>query len=347
MRHNTWLHIFVLVLLGAFVLSGCGGSAEADAEVSEEVSEEIAAAVEADPDVAKMAEYANPDILVTAAQARQMLAERDDIVLLDIRRSADYLLGHIPGAIQIFRGDYGAAVGDEGPYPYGGMVAAREDVELLLGQLGVTPDTTIMAYDAKGDYDAARFWWILRMYGHDNYVMIDGGINTWREAGFDVDTIQTPDITPTNYSFERAEDRSMYATFDEVLAAIDDPNVVILDTRSEEEVTGETIKSGAFRAGHIPSSVWVEYKLAVDDLTRFRSVEELREMYASVGVTPDKEVIAFCQSGVRSAHTTFVLSQLLGFENVQNYDGSWIEWSYDDTLPIEDGFPAERFTLAN
>lgn len=339
-------HAFLLitsVLISLTLLMGCADDSQ---NTAQEPSGESETTAVADPDAAKIQEYANPDYIVTAAQARQMLNERDDILLLDVRRSAQYLLGHIPGAIQIFRGDYGAAeFGEGGPYPFGGMVASREEMATLLGQLGATPETLIMTYDASGDYDAARIWWMLDMYGHKNVTLIDGGINAWQDAGFDVNRLGSPDITPTDYSFPVAEDRSKYATVEDVEAAIFDEDVVILDTRSMEEVTGESIKSGAYRAGHIPTSAWVEYKLAINEDTTFKSAEELRAMYESIGVTPDKTIIAFCQSGVRSSHTTFVLSQLLGYENVMNYDGSWIEWSYDDSLPLEVGLPEARVTL--
>jgi thiosulfate/3-mercaptopyruvate sulfurtransferase len=324
----------LIALIGIIAIIGCGGS---DATATE-----IAEAVENDPTLERIEKYANPDMLVSAAQAREMLAdETNDIVLLDVRRGAQYLLGHIPGAVQVFRPDYGAA---EGEYEFGGMVASREKTAEFLGNLGITPDTTIMAYDAKGDYDAARLWWQLEMYGHENYIMIDGGINAWKEAGFETNTVASPDVEPVEYEFENPVDRSRYATLADVVAAMDDPNTIILDTRSKAEVVGEDIKKGAFRAGHIPGSVWIEYKLALDEGTKFRCCDELRPVFAEAGITPDKNIIVYCQSGVRSAHTTYVLTEILGFENVKNYDGSWIEWSYNEDLPVATGLPTTYIT---
>ncbi len=281
--------------------------------------------------------YVDPGHLISTAAARNLMATDTDIVILDIRKAADYALGHIPGAQNIFRGDYSAS---EDTYGFGGMRASREDFEVLLGNLGVSDDTMILAYDAKGDYDAARFWWQLDMNGFRNIKLIDGGIVAWEAAGFEVST-QVPEVVPTNFTFSVEANTDRIATVEMVIDAINDPNVVILDTRSLEEMTGESLKNGASRPGRIPTAVWLEYKASLDEYKSFLDVDTLRAQFAEIGVTPDKTIIAYCQSGVRSAHTTFVLSQLLGFENVLNYDGSWIEWSMREDLAVETGMPED------
>ena len=282
--------------------------------------------------------YVNPGHLISVAEARELIAVREEVVLIDIRRATDYALGHIPGAYNIFRSDYSA---EKEAYPFGGMRATRDRMEELLGSLGVTYETMILAYDAKGDYDAARFWWQLDMNGFENIKLIDGGIVAWEAAGFELSMRGVDAPTPVEFRFVSPPNDTKIATLDDIRRAQSDPNVVVLDTRAITEFIGEDQKSGAFRKGRIPGSVWVEYKDCLCDQKMFLGVDELREMYASVGVTPDKEIIAYCQSGVRSAHTTFVLSELLGFPNVKNYDGSWIEWSYYEELPLETGTTQE------
>lgn len=283
--------------------------------------------------------YADSGNIVSVAEARELMAARNNIVVLDIRKAVDYAVGHVPGAQNIFRGDYSAS---SDVYGFGGMRADRAQLEALLGRLGVTADTQILAYDAKGDYDAARFWWQLSHFGFDNVRLIDGGIIAWENAGFEM-TSAVPTVEPTQFSFPQTwSDESNLATLDDVIAAIDDPNVVILDTRTIEEMEGSTTKNGAFRAGRIPSSVWLEWTESLAGDKTFLDVDTLRARFAEIGVTPDKTIIAYCQSGVRSAHTTFVLSELLGFPSVMNFDGSWIEWSYNEQLPLETGTMASN-----
>ncbi|MDK2918194.1 MAG: thiosulfate/3-mercaptopyruvate sulfurtransferase [Candidatus Petromonas sp.] len=285
----------------------------------------------------KYDEYADPSVIMSAKDAKQLIESDEKVVVIDIRKAPEYLLGHIPKAINIWRDDYSA---DKGEYPFGGMRASIEKFVKLLGDLGIDNDTMVLLYDAKGDYDAARFFWQLEMVGHKKMALIDGGINGWKASGFDT-TTKKPEVKATTYKFEGEPDLSKLATLEDVKAAIDDPNVVILDTRSIGEATGKDLKSGAYRKGRIPSSIWIEYKEAIyvgeGEDTTFKTAKELKEIYEAKGITPDKTIIPYCQSGVRSAHTTFVLSKLLGYKNVKNYDGSWIEWSYNEDLPLETG----------
>lgn len=301
-------------------------------------SEEITLAAEdLDQTELRIDSYVDPGHLLSVASARNLMAIEDDLVILDIRKATDYALGHIPGAQNIFRGDYSATEAD---YGFGGMRGSREQLEALLGSLGVGQDTMILAYDAKGDYDAARLWWQLDMNGFRNIKLIDGGIVAWEAAGFEISTV-VPEVTPTDFTFTTAPNLNRVASLADVEAAIDDPNVILLDTRSLDEMTGESLKRGAIREGRIPGSVWLEYSASLDSNKSFLDVDTLRAQFTDLGITPDKTIIAYCQSGVRSAHTTFVLSQLLGYENVMNYDGSWIEWSFNEHLALETGMPAD------
>ncbi|MCY6355773.1 sulfurtransferase [Clostridium sp. ZS2-4] len=316
---------FLLVLLSLALVLGVAACGNPDIKTSKELNKQEI----------KYDAYANKNVIISALQAKEMIDKGENIAVIDIRKSIDYNLGHIPTALNVWRPDYGSE-----NYPYGGMRGEKEKVEKLLGSLGIDNDTFILLYDGKGDYDAARLWWILDMYGHDKVALIDGGINGWKASGLETVTAE-PEINAKEYKFKGKVDESKLATIEDVKAAINDPNTIILDTRSIEEFTGKTLLKGAYRKGRIPSSVWLEYKEAINigdgKDTTFKSVEELKKIYESKGITPDKTIIVYCQSAVRSAHTTFVLTQLLGYENVKNYDGSWIEWSYNEDLDIETG----------
>ncbi|MCM1991361.1 sulfurtransferase [Oceanirhabdus seepicola] len=274
-------------------------------------------------------------VLISAVDAKKMIDEGGKITVLDIRETPDYMSEHIPSSINIWRSDYGST-----NYEIAGMRAEKEKMEALLGSLGIDNDTMILLYDNKGGIDGARLFWLLEMYGHEKMALIDGGIQGWKASGLDTTTEKTK-ITPAEYKFKVDIDESKLATLEDVMAAIDDPNVIILDVRSLEEATGERLMPGAFRKGRIPTSIHLEYKEAINtgegQDTTFKTVEELKAIYEAKGITTDKTIIPYCQSAVRSAHTTFVLTELLGYENVKNYDGSWVEWSYNKELPIETG----------
>lgn len=317
----------LLVMLALILAVSFAGCAKTDVKTADELVVQAT----------KYDSYANQDRIMSALDAKDLIDANDNLIVIDIRKSPEYMLGHIPMAQNIWRPDYSAS---EGEYEYGGMRSDTEKLVELMGSLGANRDTMILLYDAKGDYDGARLMWQLEMINHENMALIDGGLHGWKAAGLDTVTEST-DVTATTYEFDGELNTAKLATLEDIKVAINDPNVIIIDTRSIGESTGEDLKKGAFRKGRIPTSVWIEYKNNINtgdgaDMT-FKTVEELTAMYEAKGITPDKTVITYCQSGVRSAHTTFVLSHLLGFENVLNYDGSWIEYSYNEDLELETG----------
>jgi thiosulfate/3-mercaptopyruvate sulfurtransferase len=276
--------------------------------------------------------YANPDALISAQELNE-IKDKDDVKVFDFRNEAKYKLGHIPGAIQIYRSD------EENPdNEYGGMRATPEQMEQMLQEKGVNNGDLIVIYDDRADYDAARMWWILTMYGYDDVRLLDGGIIRWKGLGKEM-TSSTPDLAEGDFTFDRDKINidQWLATTEDVKEAIDNDNIISLDTRSEAEYTGE--KNYGDRAGRVPECTWIEWKEAVnggksEGPRTFKTAEELTEVYESKGVTSDKQIIPYCQSAVRSSHTTFVLTQLLGYENVKNFDGSWIQWSAEEDLPV-------------
>lgn len=273
-------------------------------------------------------DYANPDAIVSADELYSLI-EKGEVKVIDVRGGMKYKVGHIPGALNL---DFGSFVDKSSPYPY--MCPPKEQVEETLGALGLKNDDALIIYGDTPNNAAARVWWILDRYGHKNIKLLNGDIAAWESAGFNKEML-SPKIDATTYKINGV-DNSKFASVEDVKAALDDPNVVILDVRSYEEYTGEKLLQGAKKAGRIPGAVWVEWTQALDEKGFFKSFDALKELYESKGVTPDKTIIVYCQGGYRAAHTTFVLHRLLGYPNVKNYDGAWVEWTALD-LPVETG----------
>ncbi|KUO51642.1 MAG: hypothetical protein APF76_13445 [Desulfitibacter sp. BRH_c19] len=304
------LNILVVLLLVLSLLAvGCGQKQAPSVTVDEQ-------------------EYARPEMLVDVEELKEIVDD-PNVAILDIRAQAKYILGHIPGAINVWRPEYEAPEAD---YGFGGMLCDKAQWEELMGSLGIDNDTRVIIYDDKGVYDSARVWWALFGYGHENMQVLNGGWDAWVATDGDT-SLKGPSITPTTYT-AKDFDMDIYATLDEVKDAVDSGDVVIIDTRAEGEYTGEELKSGAFRQGRLPGVVWIEWNQNLNEDKTVKSAEELREMYKEFGIEEDTTVITYCQSGVRSAAAWFNL-RLIGYDNVQNFDGSWIEWSYNEDLPIE------------
>lgn len=269
--------------------------------------------------------YANPEALISAEELAEIM-DRDDVVVVDNRGKIGYTAGHIPGAIKIEKGEMKASAG---------MRLSKENFEKLFSEKGIKNGDTIVVYDDHGDLYSAWLWWMARIYGHQDVRMLDGGIDRWNELNYD--TKMFPDsLDASNYQAEDL-DETLLAYKEDVLAAIEDDSVVIQDTRAEAEHTGDKLLSGAGRKGRIPTSIWLEWEdsLNVDDNYTFMTADELQALYTDRGITDDKEIITYCQSAVRSSHALFTLTQLLGYDDISNYDGSWVEWSNDESLPVK------------
>jgi thiosulfate/3-mercaptopyruvate sulfurtransferase len=218
-------------------------------------------------------------------------------------------------------------------------VATKEALSNLLGKSGITSDTTIVLYGDNNNWFAAYAYWALKYYGHDKVQLIDGGRVKWEKEGREYST-DAPDYPATDYKFHGSPKEDIRAYRDHVQSKLGKAGLV--DVRSPKEYSGELLapenlpQEGAQRGGHIPTAVSIPWGTAVNtEDGSFKSTEELKEIYGGKGITSNKEVIAYCRIGERSAHTWFVLKELLGYPDVRNYDGSWTEWGSSIKAPIE------------
>jgi len=256
--------------------------------------------------------------------------QNKNIKIIDFRKPELYAEKHIIGALNIWRSDI-----EDTSYPYGGMMASKEQLETLFSKLGITNSDTLLVYDDKGLCDAARLWWVLQNYGFTNFKMLNGGLTHWTAKGNELTKAQ-PVITKSNFTFQEKENPNLSIDKEQVFSAMH-ANTTIIDTRTQDEYSGKTQKKGAFKAGRIPNSKLIDWTRAIDyhGSKKIKSKEELEKIYSTLDVAKNDTIIVYCHSGVRSAHTTFILTQVLGYKNVFNYDGSWTEWSYFDDYPFE------------
>ena len=270
--------------------------------------------------------YANPQLLVSASDLAARLGSSGDLSLLtiDLRPVEDFSVGHVPLAVHLDL--FGISLIDTNPAP---LDAFLWMVAHLLTSRGVSAKKPVIVYDEHSGMRAARAFWFLEFFGHPDVRVLDGGFGSWRAKGFPVETVAVP---PSKGDWVAGRVDNRLATWREVEKQIGAKDAVILDTRSDAEYRGKTVR--AKRGGAVPSAIHIEWTRNLAEDGTFKNAPALRAMYENAGVTPDKEVISYCQGGYRAAHSYLAL-RLLGYQRVRNYIGSWKEWGDRYDLPIE------------
>ncbi|MBG6054300.1 thiosulfate/3-mercaptopyruvate sulfurtransferase [Salinibacterium sp. CAN_S4] len=281
----------------------------------------------------QFATFAHPERLISGEWLEAHLGEPGLVVVESDEDVLLYETGHIEGAVKI---DWHTDLNDpvERDYIDGEQFAA------LLGSKGISRDTTIVIYGDKSNWWAAYALWVFTLFGHEDVRLLDGGRAKW-EADGRAYTTAPESTTPVDYPVVERDDSRIRAYKDDVLAHLGKP---LIDVRSPEEFSGQRTtapaypEEGALRAGHIPSAQNVPWAKAAADDGTFRPTTELDAIYRDgAGLADGDDVVAYCRIGERSSHTWFVLTHLLGFENVRNYDGSWTEWGSAVRVPIVQG----------
>jgi thiosulfate/3-mercaptopyruvate sulfurtransferase len=269
--------------------------------------------------------YVHPEVLVDTHWAEEHLKDpKVRIAEVDYDSKANYELGHIPGAVLF---DWKNDIND----PLTRNVLSKESCQKLLQNAGIDNDTTLLLYGDFNNWFAAFAFWVLKYYGYKDVRLINGGRKKWLQE----DRALTKDLpTYSKGNFAANEPDSNIRVFlDEVKRGVSASGLKMVDVRSPKEFTGEILAPPEYptehaqRGGHIPGAVNIPWAQAVNDSDgTFKTTDELKQLYESKGITPDKEIIAYCRIGERSSHTWFVLKYLLGYPKVKNYDGSWTEW---------------------
>ncbi len=277
--------------------------------------------------------YAQPEVLVDT----QWVADHaDDPGIRIVESNEDQLVypsGHVPGAVEI---DWTRDLNDQVRRDYVGGEGFAE----LCGRMGITPETTVVFYGDKNNWWAAYAYWVFQLFGHSRARLMDGGRIKWKQEGREM-TREVPGYPAADYPVPQRDDAPIRAYRRDVEAHLEAGGAMV-DVRSPEEYTGERLhmpdypNEGALRGGHIPGARNVPWSRAVNPDGTFKTAGELEAIYLEEqGLSPEDDVVAYCRIGERSSHTWFVLTRLLGFPRVRNYDGSWTEWGNLVGAPVE------------
>lgn len=279
-----------------------------------------------------MSNYVHPEVLVETEWLAENLSnpnvriiESDEDVLL-------YDTGHIPGAIKI---NWQDDLNDPIIRDY----LDAEKFATLLSEKGISPDTTVVFYGDKNNWWATYNLWVFKLFGHKDVRILNGGRKKWEDEKREF-TKEVPSYSKANYKSVKRDDKKIRIFRDDVLKHVN-KDLPLVDVRSPAEFTGEKLhmpeypQEGALRGGHIPGAKNIPWAKAVNEDSTFKSYDDLKALYTSAGITPDKDIVTYCRIGERSSHSWFVLTYLLGYPKVRNYDGSWTEWGNSVNVPIE------------
>ena len=279
-----------------------------------------------------MADYANPDVLVSTDWVQEHIDDPDIVIVESDEDILLYEIGHIRNSVKF---DWQTELQDQLIRDY----VSRENFEALLSERGISNDHAVVFYGDRSNWWACYAFWTFKVLGHEKCLIMDGGRQKWVDEGRDL-VKEVPERPKTDYKVS-VVDESIRAFRDDVVEHISSGRPLV-DVRSPKEYSGELLhmeaypQEGALRGGHIPGAANVPWATAANEDGTFRSADELVEIYEKgQGLSKDQDVIAYCRIGERSSHTWFVLTYLLGFENVRNYDGSWTEWGNLVRAPIE------------
>jgi thiosulfate/3-mercaptopyruvate sulfurtransferase len=288
--------------------------------------------VENDPSP-RLAEYAHPERLVTADWLAAHLDDPDVVVVESDEDVLLYDTGHIPGAVKV---DWHTELNDQTTRDY----LDGEGFARLMSEKGISRESTVVFYGDNFNWWAAYALWVFSLFGHPDTRLLDGGRMKWVADGRPM-TTDVPKRPNTDYPVVERDDSKIRAYKEAVLDHMGQ-ELPMVDVRSPEEFRGEKThmpeypQEGVLRGGHIPGAHSVPWKRAANDDGTFKSVPDLKGIYeGEIGLSPDDDVVVYCRIGERSSHTWFVLTQLLGYPTVRNYDGSWTEWGNSVRVPIE------------
>jgi len=256
--------------------------------------------------------------IITAKKALEVVKE-ENTILVDAQSSGDYSNGHIKDTVNISRSDITVL----GPFP--NMLAPAGKIEDTLSENGISNNMRVIAYDSNNNMDAARLWWTMKVYGHENVQVVSGGLKALQKAGAVTTTDEEPEVETTQFEADE-KNTDMIATKEEVLEQVNNPSddVVLLDVRTQEE----------FTRGTIPDSVHINYVKNNNPDGTYKSIDEILETYPDNDVNPDQTVIMYCKTSIRAAQTYLALHNA-GYRDLKIYDAAWMQWGSDTSLPVE------------
>ncbi|MFK7811264.1 MAG: sulfurtransferase [Maribacter sp.] len=274
--------------------------------------------------------YHSTQHLIEAEELQSILLN-EQIKVIDFRKYEEYEKNHIPTALNLWRTDI-----ENKTYPYKGIRADKPNLEKVISNLGIHQDDIIIIYDDRGLCDAARLWWVLKTYNFEKVKLLNGGLSAWKNNEGML-TTETTSTKPSDFVFINNPSKDFQIDKNHLNSLLNEEELVLIDARTVDEYSGKRQKTGAMQGGRIPKSINIDWMHSIEAKTtqKFKSRIALEKIYTFAGKEKDNLIVTYCHTGVRSAHTTFVLTELLGYTNVKNYDGSWSEWSYFEDLPIE------------